>query len=117
LPTTLNVELMLNAEIYRAGDRFLLVLGIGNGGPSVLGDLFIILDVYGEYWFWPSWTQRLDYDRRYFDGETYEEMAILDFTWPAGVGSAAGLRFWSAITETGGTTLLSNVDFVEFGYM
>jgi hypothetical protein len=114
----LTISLELNQKLYHAGDRFLLRLTLSNPGEEVLGDVYVILDVGGNYWFWPSWVAApgADCDRLLIGAGAQEELTILDFTWPAGAGSYRGVTFWSAVTEPGGFDLLSNIDFAAFSF-
>ena len=78
--------------------------------------LFIVLDVFGSYWWGPGWTQGLD--NWFIDlspGLTELEI-IPSFTWPAGSGSASGLFFHGAMTNPGMTALWGGMSSWEFGY-
>lgn len=76
---------------------------------------FIILDVYGNYYFYPRWTTELDYlPLTVTDG--YEHSGtILDFTWPEFDGTAHGIVFWAGIfnPETGS---IGGYSALAFGY-
>jgi hypothetical protein len=109
------VEISLNQRYYAPGDRFLLTNQVTNPGAAREVDLYIILDVWGEYWFWPSWTQSVDHASRSLPPEAAMGETILDFEWPAGAGAADGLIFWSGILDAGTTDLL-DYDSVVFGY-
>ena len=110
----LTPDLDLNGVMFHAGDTFNLDLRlISSGGISA--DVFILLDVYGSYWFWPSWTQTLDYGMRTPPAGLTEEN-VFNFVWPTVDGSASGLRFWVGALASGTATLLGDIDMVEFGY-
>jgi len=113
-PCNPQIDLRLNATRFTAGDRFHLEAAISPGGrPDCRFDEYIILDVLGEYWFWPSWSTggdaRLD---TYADNELE---FILDFIWPDGAGSLSGIKFWGALTDVGSVNLFS-WDVVEWEY-
>lgn len=76
---------------------------------------FIILDVYGSYYFYPRWTTELDYlPLTVTDG--YEHSGtIFDFTWPEFDGTAHGIVFWAGIfnPETGS---IGGYSALGFGY-
>lgn len=107
-------DLDLNSNLFHAGDTFNLDLHlISSGGISA--DVFILLDVYGSYWFWPSWTQMLDFETRTpLSGVTEEN--VFNFVWPTVTGSASGLRFWVGALASGTSVLLGDIDMIEFGY-
>ena len=78
--------------------------------------LFVLLDVYGQYWFAPGWETDLDYYYQLFQPGLTTITAIETFNWPAGAGAADGIRFWSALTNASMTEVLGNVAMVSFGW-
>lgn len=79
--------------------------------------LYLILDVYSSYYFWPSWSQDIDAQTVAVSDGYYESECVLDFIWPAGVGSAYGLRFWGAPVWEGDTgTEHGPIQQLSFGY-
>ena len=92
-----------------------------NAAPEPLAGLplFVILDVYGSYYLAPSFRpldQGVDfYEFDYPPGETVVTV-IPEFLWPAGVGSAAGLIFYSALTDPGVTALVGSLGQWEFAF-
>jgi hypothetical protein len=78
-------------------------------------DLYIMLDVYGMYWFGPCWTEDLcHYDIEDLQG--HRMMDILAFQWPDVTGQASGLLFWGALFENDTFNLFGNIGYVSFGY-
>ena len=97
-----------------SGDQFKLDLHLISGG-SPAADIFVLLDVYGAYWFWPSWSEIADYETMTVSpGVT--SMNLFDFTWPVVEGSAGNLFFWAGAVSSGTADLLGDFDWVEFGY-
>jgi photosystem II stability/assembly factor-like uncharacterized protein len=116
LPT--GCHLFLNAELFVAGDPFILDAVVVNEEAVVLDVYeYILLDVWGEYYFWPTWTQVPDSVHRVLDPHTSSEQEILNFTWPAGAGSAAGLRFIGALVDQEAMEIVGVYTEVEFGFM
>ncbi|MBN1295379.1 hypothetical protein JXA80_01275 [bacterium] len=110
----LTTELSLNQEIFEAGDPFNLELFlVGSGG--VAADTFVILDVYGLYWFWPGWTHDVDYITS-TPPAGITPVSLFDFNWPAVTGSASGLFFWAGALAPGTAELVGDIDWVAFGY-
>ena len=60
------------------------------------------MDVYGEFWYGPSWTQEPDAQTFNIPAETNADWTVFDFPWPAVDGSAIGLRFWGGIVNNSG---------------
>ncbi|MBN1880313.1 hypothetical protein JW823_09415 [bacterium] len=111
-----GVELSISRNIFQPGDTFWLDARYANMDPSPRNLLlYIILDVYGRYWFGPSWSQSPDaYVCHGVMGERTSR--ILDFEWPEVEDSADGLRFWGGIVEEGAETIFGYYDYVEFEY-
>jgi len=109
--------LELNQERFAAGDPFLLTCSYANaGGEELLVDLYILLDVSGAYWFWPSWGK--EPDSMFLSVPPWSSeppFVVLEFTWPA-VSGAGGARFWAAFLEAGTLDLVGEVSYVDFAF-
>jgi hypothetical protein len=92
-----------------------LVLHMSNPAQSSYVDEYVVLDVYGQYFFYPSWGSELDHLPRSLPaGDTDDP--ILDFTWPDGAGAADNLGFWGLLMEHESYEMASNISHVTFGY-
>lgn len=122
--TTLGVQIMMPDAYYSAGAECYLDVQICNpGSPLSNTPLFVVLDAYGQYYFYPSWCA---YPETCGSGdfELLESVAtgmttsriISAFTWPSGVGSADGLFFYSAMVDLGAGTLIGEMGTFEFSY-
>ena len=111
-----GVQLHLSGNLFREGDRFALNARVANMDPSpVDGCLFVILDVYGAYWFAPSWSESIDaYELTGLLG--IQMLSVLQFDWPSVSGAAEGLVFWGGFVEQTDVELFGYYDRVEFGY-
>ena len=109
--------LVLNSEHFQAGDRFLLLASTWNLTPDdVEVAQFIILDLYAEYWFWPSWLRRFDYRERTLGGGRTFADTLLDFPWPDNAGQAEGIRIWGAILDPEFSQIYGDLNLVTFGF-
>lgn len=108
--------MILNREEFNPGDIFRLEARIiPPENVSQRSTLWVILDVYGSYWFGPAWTQIPDcYILPEFDKPVHE--TILYFVWPDNCGVASGLAFWGAILDADTNELLGAYDKVYFSY-
>ena len=106
----------MDQTVYRPDDRFQLRCYLSNAGPSVLAEQFVILDVWGDYWFWPSWRQDLDFRTILLDTDSPEPTILLDFDWPSGAGSAQGILLWAALLDPIDHQLAAPYDWVEFAF-
>lgn len=105
-----------NQQFYTVGDHFLLMVETLNTGATTLVDLYIALDVYGSYWWWPSWSTDLNFwPDRPFQSDLHSYV-ILEFDWPAGGGAASGIFFWAAALYPDTVDLLCDVANCEFGF-
>ena len=114
-PSEFQIQVVLSREYFEAGDRFQVKLDLWS--PAVeprFAWVYLVLDAGGEYFFWPAWSEDgtgLMMEFRY--GAT--PVDILDFPWPENVQGHGSLAFWAAILDTR-QVLISNLDFVGFGY-
>lgn len=110
---SVEIALTLNQTSYVAGNSFLLQwTGIATGS-AVTADVYILLEVSGGFWFWPSWGMEVDHSSISIATEIPSEMTVLDFTWPSIEPLNISIRFWSALMQTGTYNLQGNVASVE----
>jgi hypothetical protein len=77
--------------------------------------LFVILDVYGAYFFAPSFSPFDHYTINLAPGET--ELVVLEpFIWPEGAGRGEGIFWYSAMTDPAITELFGEMSSWEFGW-
>ncbi len=114
LDLTLSQE---SPDCFRGGDYFDLQYTIVNPGDITLNvDLYVLLDVYGIYFFWPSWSDGFDYKTVSVNAESDLSEAVLQCNWPAGTGAASDLKFYAAMFQPGSFTMVGNFDFLTFCY-
>ncbi len=110
-----EIKIEMNKTTFYPGDEFIFNISLSNDGPEIIVDLYIILDVYQNYWFWPSWKQDIDKQTRILPPNYHQTQNILNFTWPYGAGSLEGIKFWAALTETG-TYSIYSYDVVTWSF-
>jgi hypothetical protein len=112
-----GVRFIMPDNELEAGDMFRLRAECRGNPEYSLADLYVILDVYGNYWFWPGWSQDIEFQTISLNPDRSIIVFILDFKWPSGdFGSADGLMFWGALLDPQNGALIGNYDHVEFGY-
>jgi len=95
----LKLQLLLSQTLFAEGDLFRFLVEVRKlRTGNYAADLFIALDVYGEYFFWPSWGRDVAWARRTYANMISRE-AILEFIWPGGAGEAQGIILWGALTR------------------
>ncbi len=106
-----------NATEYGPGDWFELEYDIV-GPDSETGvdrDLYVLLEVGGMYWFWPGWTDELDFTH-INTKEKYGCHAIMEFHWPELFESIDGICFWGALLDPVDSKLTGEVQKVCIAY-
>lgn len=115
-PTVIDLVLTTNKTIYHPGDMFaLLATTYHAAATAVLVDQYVVLDVFGAYWFWDDWTPELDFRQVELPGGVHNQL-ILSFQWPADSGSADGIMFWAVLCQPGTMTVASTVGNCQFGW-
>jgi len=107
-------DLGMPATRMLPGTEFQLIREIHNTTASdMTADEYLLLDVYGQYWFAPGWTQEVDVIYTGAHAGTTDFEIPLSFTWPDVSGSATDIRFWGGIVASGTSNLL-DYDMVTF---
>lgn len=119
-PPEVTVDLALNQAEFEAFDGFYLQLVVTNDGPeSFEADTYILLDLDGLFFAWPSWDElelSLDHETLHY-GSQQTRLTILDFVWPEGVGELNDIKLWAALftpTQLGPESLIGNIAMTEF---
>jgi len=103
-----------------AGDRFHLHLVLHNPEQAdFAADAYVLLGVHGDFWSWPSWIpleDGVDYQAVFCGAMTAQPMTLLDFSWPAGAGTAAGLEFYGALFEPSSFNMIGNLAYIEWEF-
>jgi C1A family cysteine protease len=116
-PPATGISCLLNNSLYHPGDPFTLSIRSCNGSPYDLPvETYVILDVFGHYWFWPEWSESPNSKINSLPALDCEEETIVSFDWPAGSGSAQGLRFWAAMIDPVTKVLTGSHSVCEFDY-
>ncbi|MBN1356754.1 carboxypeptidase regulatory-like domain-containing protein [bacterium] len=120
-----GVQLEIPAEMFYPGDLFYLNARLSNPGQSMGSlPLFVILDVYGQLFFWPSWTlykppyhTDIDYSMIEFVSGVQIIPILQAFNWPDIQGpDVTGLIFYGALVTEDFSALVGEMDVVTFGY-
>ncbi|MBN1551779.1 hypothetical protein JW979_09935, partial [bacterium] len=111
-----GIDLHLNKSFYLPYDRFLFEADLTNGTSMAKDvDLYIILDVYSYYYFYPNWTDAVNFEPVHLE-QGLTERTIFDFEWPYVESTAQGIIFWGAMLEPSSAVLFGDYDYEVFGY-
>lgn len=83
-------------------------------------NLVFMLDIYGDYFFWPSWTHYPSLDWQSYEtidtGDWYIEILPL-FQWPdTGRNSTSNMYLYGMFLDDSRNNVISNVAIVNWGY-
>ena len=107
-------------ETFCPGKQFTLYfLDRKEARPPFNGEVdlqkFIIMDVYGSYYFYPTWTTEVDYLPITITDGYFNTGTIFDFTWPEFDGAAHGIVFWAALFNPADNSI-GGYSALTFGY-
>ena len=118
-PALVTITLSMPAEHFTEGDNCWLKLLASNPGSEREADLYVLLDVAGDYWCYPGWqplAAGLVHETVTVGQGTGEWTLIEEFTMPA-VSPYGPLFFYAAMFEVDTLsleTLVSNGAMCEF---
>ena len=109
-------DLNMPSTWFETGDVFGLNRSVINGSNQLASfDEYVILDVFGSYWFAPAWTEVPDFQLMSVNASDADVEKIFHFEWPEVEGDISGIRFWGGIVAPG-TSDLIDYDMAEFGW-
>ena len=113
----LGVTIAMPKDFFHGGDLFYLNVYACNDRNAYYNvPLFVILDVYGELFFAPSFSDFDYYNCELSPHELVLLSVIPDFYWPSGVGEAYNIIFYAGMTNPEITDLFGDYDYVSFGW-
>ena len=116
-PGEITITIDTPSSLFLPGkDCYLDVLTQNTGSGILHATLILVLDVYGENYFWPTWNQV--FDKKIISlPEGASQISILpSFIWPKDAGTARGLFFHSGVLDATMTQVLSNIESFCFGF-
>ncbi len=82
-PETQGVRLRVSADYFYLDKPFSLEAVLYNHGPPLdQVPLFVLLELEGNYWFWPSWSQEIDWQLVDLPTGMTSMEIIHEFPWP-----------------------------------
>lgn len=107
------------------GEGFFVTGYLENDGGVLPGTyVFFLLDVAGQYWFWPGWKQyspsnpsTLDYQILDVASGKTTLYVLNTFVWPdTGSSTMTDIRFWGAMVDPLTMQLIGELAMVEWGF-
>lgn len=115
--TELGTTIVMPSHLFHVGDTCFCDVVVCNPGSTTYNDtpLMVVLDVYGQYFFAPSFTSFDQYTIDVTPGQ--QTINVLPpFEWPTGAGAASDIWFYSAMTDPAITELFGTLDSFNFGW-
>lgn len=114
----LKADIWMPSNFFHPGDVCAVEVRICNPSVATYHDvpLFVILDVYGNYYFAPDFSSFAYYTLEdVASGQT--TLSILSqFNWPDGAGIAENINWYAGMTNKDQTQLFGNYGFFSFGW-
>jgi len=115
-----GVTIFMPSTYFEVGDVCGCSVTVFNAEPTSIQNhpLFVILDVFGDYYFAPTFSDLDNYLELYpqfLPGETIVEV-LPEFSWPANAGSATGLVWYAALVSPDMLHIVGEMDSWEFGF-
>ncbi|MCD4654453.1 hypothetical protein K8T06_11035, partial [bacterium] len=117
-PRSTGVRILMPSHLYYPDDICWCSVSIYINAPEPLfhHPLFVLLDVYGEIFFAPSFSQEIDaWPGPWNSGETVIEI-LAHFSWPETGTSVNNVYWYAAITDPDVTQIFGECDMFEFGW-
>jgi len=120
----LNIKLKMPRRWVDPGELFGLNISIINDGPDLENlPVFLILDIQGALYFWPSWSlwnskqqTGLDYDLTTISAGNSSITILPEFIWPKLGYDMDNLQFIGAITNWSMSDLASDLEVEEWSF-
>lgn len=116
-----GVSIWMPSHLFHPNDPCACLVTVCNATGSTLINypLFVILDVYGTYFFAPSFNQIFDNYLLLFPEYPINETEVTvlpGFVWPSGCGNASGIYWYAALTDPSFSNIFGEMDEWEFGW-
>lgn len=114
---TLALDLVIPDNVLKPGDICSCTLSVNHTEYYALGrcPLLVALEVYGHFFFAPSFNASLDYYKMVFPHGTTTVSVLPQFAWPSGAGSGSATFYAGALDPTM-TQLISNLEILDFSW-
>ncbi len=102
---------------FTEGDPCDCVVDLCNAELGILLDipLFVVLDIYGSYYFAPSFDD-VDWYKVTVPPGKMTVTVLPEFPWPSNAGSASGIRWLAAMTNSRMTEIIGEMGEFTFGW-
>ncbi len=94
------INLLLSSNTISTNDLFEVAIELINPGTAT-NDIMEVcfLDVYGLFFFWPSWSEEFDSSMIDMPADFHQDSSLFSFNWPTGAGTGDA-AFWAALLDS-----------------
>ena len=115
-PADSRIYLNMPDHVFNAGDSFGCTLTVWNADPDPINyPLFVLLQLYGEFYFAPAFSQELSYFQETFPAGESQMILLDEFDLPA-LEPLSGAAWYAAFTNPSMTELVLNLEIWDFGW-
>lgn len=118
--TQAQLSFRMPYNYYYPGDLYYLDAVINNpGAPHYYSALFVALNIYSDYWFWPSWTHYppgIDWAWVHIETGAWYWEVLPAFYWPAVYSSANNINFIGIAMDSSVSYPLTNIAMITWGF-
>ena len=116
--STTGVTIDMPSVLFYPGDAFFCNISVCNQEGTTLEGypLIVLLDVFSQYFFAPSFGSTLDFYAMTFPVGVSAVEVLPEFSWPQGAGTAGGIVWYAALTDPSITSLIGMMDSMTFGW-
>jgi Right handed beta helix region len=112
-----RITLLMPNHHFNPGDEFWLRSQFCHNSQNAISiDLYIVLDLNGTYFFYPSWSSQTDY-RRLLVAPGWTDLDIIPtLVWPDRCGSFSNAAIWGLLVDPVTIEALSNPAILNFSW-
>ena len=109
--------LRLHPNTYHGSEPFDLHLELQNHtGSPFQTDFYCCLEAYGQYYWYPGWTEDVSFQSRVIPSNGVPEQSFLSFTVPDGLGELGPFTLYAAMVNPETGELIGDYSAVMFRF-
>jgi C1A family cysteine protease len=119
-PSNMELYFRMPSTWFVPGDLFYTDVIINNTGPAHYNaTLFVALNIYNDYWFWPLWYKHpngLCWGYVDIQSGAWYWVVLPSFYWPQGAGALNPVHFIGVALDSSMTHTLTNIGMMSWGF-
>jgi hypothetical protein len=119
-PAQMNLYFRMPDTYFTPGELIYADVIIQNPGtPQYNAVLFVALNIYSDYWFWPSWWKHPDglcWGLVDIEPGAWYWVVLPSFYWPSGAGAISNVNFIGVALDSSMSNMLTNIGTYTWGF-